>query len=175
MLAVIGGANLLAKIGQESVLRAHAEATATQWVTYIERVVPELSEIASGTSPSNNALMFLAHGIDTSSVVGYRFYDRHGELQALGGAQAQDEFHLKRSQDHVATVLDTGEPYLDMDINSPTHSHDKEHAPPVYENPKPRSVQRHRTAAAHDMHAGMDHNHASGSSMAMPHTTFTLK
>lgn len=172
--AIIGGGKLLAKIGQESVLRAHAEATANQWVTYIERVIPELSEIASGASPSSNALMFLAHGIDTSSVAGYRFYDGQGELHAMGGAQAQGEFHLKRSQDHVATVLQTGEPYLDMDINNPAHRHGEEHASPADERLPSRSVQLPRAAVDHGAHVMAGHDHALSNGMTTPHTAPAL-
>ncbi len=186
-VATIGGSHHLAKVGQNSVLRAHAEATADQWVSYIERAVPELSEIASGAPLSGNAWMFFAHGMDTSAVIGYRLYDKHGELLSAGGAPSEDAFHVRLSEAGVLAVLKSGEPRLEMDMDKPAHDHvsaghdhaepdieasaqdqGEKHALSTGEHPAPRSGQK--TMVAHHAHDEMAHDHASGGSAAKPHT-----
>ncbi len=176
--AIIGGSQQLAKVGRESVLRAHANATADQWVSYIEHAVPELAEIALGAPLSSHAQMFFAHGIDTSAVVGYRLYNRHGEQLTMGGAPSQDEFHRELSKTNVAAVLASGTSRLKLDIDNPAH----EHAPLVHghsdgdinmsahgqaDEHVPPDQEHH---GHHSAHAGMDHGDASGGSSTMPHT-----
>ncbi len=111
-----GGGQFLAKIGQEAILRAQAEATADRWVRYIEHVVPELADIASGVTPSGDAKMFLAHGVDNSNIINYRLYDREGELRSAGGRGAHDAVALERSRAGVLTVLRSSGIFLEMDV-----------------------------------------------------------
>jgi diguanylate cyclase (GGDEF)-like protein len=114
--AIVLGADFLTRTGKEAILHAQAETTAYQWVRYIKHVVPELAEIASGAEPSNDARMFFAHGIDTSSVVNYRVYNATGGLRLAGGAHAHDALELERSEADVRAVLESGRPLLHFDV-----------------------------------------------------------
>lgn len=157
--AVVYSANFLAQVGRESILRSHAEATADQWVAYIQEVVPELSEIASGTEPSSRALMYLTHGIDTSSVMSYRLYGRDGELHAIGGAVIDDKDWLKHSKAGVAVVLKSGLPLLEMDIMHPDEG--QKTSQPAHHLATAPPADRTRPMTDHSAHAGMEHSSAS--------------
>ena len=155
-MTVLGGGSFLARTGKEAILHVQAETTADQWVHYIRHVVPELSEIASGETPSNDALMFLAHGIDTSSVINYRFYDKEGKLRLAGGADAHDAVALRRSWPGVLTVLDTGQNLLRLDVHRSDPGERPRPPPMPASEPEHRDDHHHHDTANH---AGTHHGH----------------
>ncbi len=157
--AIVVGANFLTKTGKEAILHAQAETTADQWVRYIEHVVPELSEIASGAEPSNNALMFLAHGIDTSSVMNYRLYDAEGRLRLAGGADAYDATELERSVPDVRAVLENKRALLHFDVYPTGSEHERPHTPSLDSAPERQHELRPHEARGHTKHGGMPHDH----------------
>lgn len=169
LVVIIGGGYLLARIGQESILRAHADATATQWVSYIEQVIPDLSGIASGQTLSARDQMFFAHGIDTSSVKSYRIYDRHGELRAAGGHVTNAAEQPMRSETGVATVIKSRMSHLDMDIANSSHDDsrhahsDSRHKAPVVDRETMTASERQPVPTMnHADHAAMHHGHDMG-------------
>lgn len=157
--AIIVGANFLTKTGKEAILHAKAESTADQWVRYIEHVVPELPEIASGAEPSDDALMFFAHGIDTSSVINYRLYDAAGRLRLAGGANAYDAVELERSEPDVRTVLETKRSLLHFDVYPNGSRHERTHTPSLDSVPQRQHEHHHQGALSHIEHGGMHHDH----------------
>jgi diguanylate cyclase (GGDEF)-like protein len=166
LTAIGSGGYLLSKIGQEAVLRAKAEVATDRWVSYIEHVVPELAEIASGAAPSDSAMMFLAHGIDTSSVINYRLYDRQGELRAAAGAGAYDAIELERSRAGVLAVLGSGQALLEMGELRSDDGQRQLHISSPDSRAKVRSVQKDEDSAPHDGQAGMHHHHLNSMDMS---------
>ena len=104
--------------------------------------------------------MFFAHGIDTSAVVGYRLYDKRGKLRAKGGSPSQGEFHFKLSSAGVATVLNSGKPHLEMDIDKPAHNHRSG----AHEHPEIDI-----NTSTHHTSAGIKHHHHTTGSATKPH------
>ena len=159
LTAIGSGGYLLAKIGQDAVLRAKAEVATDRWIGYIEHVVPELADIASGAEPSGSARMFLAHGIDTSSVINYRLYDRQGELRAAAGAGAYDPVELERSEAGVLAVLSSGQPLLEMGELRSEDGQPHPHMSSSDGKAQARSEQQGENGASHNEQAGMHHHH----------------
>ena len=154
---IVFGANFLARTGKEAILHAQAETTASQWVRYIEHVVPELAEIALGAEPTNDALMFFAHGIDTSSVMNYRLYDATGRLRFAGGSGAHDAAELERSETDVRAVLATKRPLLHFDVYPIGTEHERPYTPVL--DISSEHLHDHQRALDQNKHAGMDHDH----------------
>lgn len=157
--AVIGGANFLTRAGKQAILHAQAETTADQWVRYIEHVVPDLAEIASGAEPSMNALMYLTHGIDTSSVMNYRLYDANGQLRLAGGVDAYDEDELERSEPDLLSVLETRRPLLHFDVYPPDDERSRAQTPLPENDPEHRDDGHAQATANHIDHVGVQHDH----------------
>lgn len=157
--AVIGGASFLAKTGKQAILHAQAETTAGQWIRYIEHVVPELAEMASGAEPSNNALMYFAHGIDTSSVMNYRLYDARGQLRLAGGADAHDAVELKRSEPDIQSVLNTRRSLLHFDVYPSGSGQSSPHTPQPDNDPENHRDHRPQETASSIGDAGIHHDH----------------
>lgn len=164
--AVIGGANFLTKMGKQAILHAQAETTASQWIRYIEHVVPELSDIALGTEASGNALMFFAHGIDTSSVMNYRLYDERGQLRLAGGADAYDVAELRRSEVEVQTVLDTRRSLLQFDVYAATSGQSAPDMPSPHNDQKHQEGHHHQSTPSRPTYQGLDHDHHHGLAMS---------
>ncbi len=157
--AVIGGANFLTRTGKQAILHAQAETTAIQWIRYIEHVVPELSEIASGNQPSNHDLMFFAHGIDTSSVMNYRLYDADGQLRLAGGTGAYDGAELKRSEPDVLSVLDTKRSLLHFDVYPSASGQSRPYTPLPNNNPERHEGHRHQETGSQVGPVSVHHDH----------------
>ena len=157
--AIVVGANFLTKTGKQAILHAQAETTADQWVRYIEHVVPELSDIASGAEPSNDALMFFAHGIDTSSVMNYRLYDAAGRLRLAGGADAYDAAELERSEPDVRAVLETKRALLHFDVYPTGSEPERAHTPSLDSVPESQHEHHTHMAPGHIDHGGVHHDH----------------
>ena len=159
--AIVGGAEFLTKTGKQAILHAQAETTASQWVRYIEHVVPELPEIVLGANPTDDAMMFLAHGIDTSSVMNYRLYDATGSLRLAGGIDAYKTAELKRSEDDVRLVLSTQRSLLHFDIFPADSSH---------QSAATRESDR-ASEHQHDHHSHGPDRHAQKAPSPIEHTT----
>jgi len=159
LTAISSGGYFLARVGQEAVLRAQAEATADRWVGYIEHVVPELSAIATGMKPSGDANMFLAHGVDTSNVINYRLYDGQGELRSAGGVGSHNVLDLKRSKAGVLAVLSSGKPILKMDVPRSDHGSGQPHTPPSTSKVSEGPDHQAKDSTTQSRHAEMHHHH----------------